>query len=372
MKIPKDFFDISFNKAMAFGYKTEEVDEFVTQAIDLIKAFAEENETLQHKLEIVAENLEKYKEEEDSLRSALIGAQKLGDSILREARKKAETIVKEATERAIVQEAEILDRKDRQLYEYERVKEESAAFKEELLALYKSHLDLIKRIPEEDFAPRHIVVQNRKEVSERPLTKEAPDSCEADTTSPTQPEEPQPENMGAENDEGIASAMFSEVEFTTENSEQTEIYEFVQEPEVHQNDEEADTDEENEDEINEIISDESIEIKSDFENTDKIDTVTEAAKIKVEISGNESTISFPKKESPRITYVDDGEDDEDFFSEPKEELLDHEPEMLQYFEEDDEDDDEFARQLASGKKPRLSSKFGILKFGDDYNLDDNY
>ena len=31
MEIPESFFDVSFNKAVAFGYKTEDVDEFVTK-----------------------------------------------------------------------------------------------------------------------------------------------------------------------------------------------------------------------------------------------------------------------------------------------------------------------------------------------------
>ena len=41
MVVPEKFFDIEFNKAMAFGYRTEDVDEFVTKAIEIIKALQE-------------------------------------------------------------------------------------------------------------------------------------------------------------------------------------------------------------------------------------------------------------------------------------------------------------------------------------------
>ena len=67
MDIPESFFDVSFNKAMAFGYKTEDVDEFVTKALRLVKELQEENEVLQEKMAVLATSLEKYREEEDSL-----------------------------------------------------------------------------------------------------------------------------------------------------------------------------------------------------------------------------------------------------------------------------------------------------------------
>ncbi|MEG0753522.1 MAG: DivIVA domain-containing protein, partial [Angelakisella sp.] len=62
MEIPAGFFNVSFNKAMAFGYRTEDVDEFVTQALHIARELQEENEALQQKLEILASNLENYRE----------------------------------------------------------------------------------------------------------------------------------------------------------------------------------------------------------------------------------------------------------------------------------------------------------------------
>lgn len=54
MKIPEEFFDIAFGKSVAFGYRTEDVDEFVTKAIQIIKELNEENEDLQKKMEVLA------------------------------------------------------------------------------------------------------------------------------------------------------------------------------------------------------------------------------------------------------------------------------------------------------------------------------
>ena len=100
MVVPEKFFEVEFNKAMAFGYRTEDVDEFVTKAIEIIKGLQEENRELNEKMAVLAQSLEKYREDEESLRSALIGAQKLGDSILKDSRSKAEVILRDATTNA--------------------------------------------------------------------------------------------------------------------------------------------------------------------------------------------------------------------------------------------------------------------------------
>lgn len=150
MVVPEKFFEVEFNKAMAFGYRTEDVDEFVTKAIEIIKSLQEENQELTKKMEVLAQSLEKYREDEDSLRSALIGAQKLGDSILKDSRSKAEVILRDATTNAdrIIEEAHA--RLERETAEYERLKDEVTAFREGLFDMYKAHIDQITRIPHKE------------------------------------------------------------------------------------------------------------------------------------------------------------------------------------------------------------------------------
>ena len=150
MVVPEKFFDVEFGKAMAFGYRTEDVDEFVTKAIEIIKALQEENQELTEKMGVLAESLEKYRDDEESLRAALIGAQKLGDSILKDSRSKAEVILRDATTQAdhIVEEAHA--RLERERNEYEALKAEVASFREGLFDMYKSHIDQITRLPHKE------------------------------------------------------------------------------------------------------------------------------------------------------------------------------------------------------------------------------
>ena len=74
---------VRFDKQMG-GYKQDEVEIFLQQvAAEYAKLLAEKEE-LEQKIEVLADKVEQYREDEDSLRSALIGAQKLGDSVIRE------------------------------------------------------------------------------------------------------------------------------------------------------------------------------------------------------------------------------------------------------------------------------------------------
>ena len=178
MVVPEKFFEVEFGKAMAFGYRTEDVDEFVTKAIEIVKGLQAENQELTEKMGVLAQNLEKYREEEESLRSAIIGAQKLGDSILKDSRSKAEVILREATTNAdhIVEEAHA--RLEREKAEYDRLKAEVASFREGLFDLYKAHIDQISRLPHKD-----------KQGVQRPAAQEPP--------APVPEPEPEPEEQPA-------------------------------------------------------------------------------------------------------------------------------------------------------------------------------
>ena len=106
-----------FSKGLS-GYKVEEVDSYIDKVLDTIKDLKDQNEVLEEKIGVLAESLQKYREDEDSLREALLGAQKMGDSIVKNANNKAEITMREASVKAahIVEEArkKVEDEKDEQ------------------------------------------------------------------------------------------------------------------------------------------------------------------------------------------------------------------------------------------------------------------
>ncbi|MBQ9109332.1 MAG: DivIVA domain-containing protein, partial [Oscillospiraceae bacterium] len=99
MLIPEELRDITFDKS-AFGYRVDDVDDYVDKVTAVINALMEENQDLEEKLEVLAAKVAEYKEDESSLQAAIVGAQKLGDSIVRDSKIKAESILREADVRA--------------------------------------------------------------------------------------------------------------------------------------------------------------------------------------------------------------------------------------------------------------------------------
>ena len=148
----EDIANISFPKANFGGYRAEEVDTFIDDVQVSYDNVLKENAELKRKLAILAQKVEEYRNEEDSIRNTLLSAQKLADASVREAKHKAEVIVADATEKA---ERIILGAQkeaDDQKGELGRLKEEVAAFRTRLLTVYKEHLQIIQQLPtgEED------------------------------------------------------------------------------------------------------------------------------------------------------------------------------------------------------------------------------
>lgn len=151
MLTPNDIRNITFTKGMG-GYKTYEVDVFIDQCADTVEALMKERDELSKKLEVLADKLVEYRNEEDSIRTALLSAQRLGDTVVRESNHKAGLILEDANIKA----QNILDTAKRNIraeeQELARVQKEVANFKTRMLAIYKEHLSLIGVLPEEEEA----------------------------------------------------------------------------------------------------------------------------------------------------------------------------------------------------------------------------
>lgn len=93
-----DLRNVQLNKD-AEGYACDAVEAVISQAADTIEAYANENKELYRKMELLAAKVEEYRREEDSIKTALITAQKMADKIEQEAKDKAEALVSESEEK---------------------------------------------------------------------------------------------------------------------------------------------------------------------------------------------------------------------------------------------------------------------------------
>ena len=166
MLTPNDISSKKFEKS-AFGYKPEEVDNFLTEILNSYSVIYAEKEAAEEKLEVLAEKLEEYRSNEDSLRTVLMGAQKLGENIVRDSKAKAEVIVSEAENQVkqVFAESESKIIKEKETLEI--LKKETAEFKKHLLAMYRQHLELISLMPEnnEEKPSEEVVEEPAEEIS---------------------------------------------------------------------------------------------------------------------------------------------------------------------------------------------------------------
>lgn len=160
-----------FDKQMG-GYKQDEVEEFLQQVAAEYAHLLAEKEELENKMEVLAYEVDQYREDEDSLKSALIGAQKLGDSVIRESKAKADYLVREAKEKAdrILENAQkSIEKEQMALF---KMQKEVTKFKNRLLALYRQHLEMISALPEYDDDDLQVQEQQNEQIRQEAVKEE--------------------------------------------------------------------------------------------------------------------------------------------------------------------------------------------------------
>lgn len=150
----------SFEK-VSFGYSPEEVDEYLITVATEFSNLENENEELTKKLQILADKVREYRQDEEAVKEALLDAKKVGHRTINEAKKKSDDIINQANEQAelLIREAvstaeEEVDALREEIEAEEKhlsnVQEVVSNFKKELFDMYKAHLELISSMPDND------------------------------------------------------------------------------------------------------------------------------------------------------------------------------------------------------------------------------
>lgn len=207
-----DIRDKRFEKA-AFGYKQEEIDDFLAMLIEEFDEIDAEREDLHSKIQILADKVREYRQDEDALKDALLGAQKQGHKVVAEAQEKADEIIAQAESKAneLIEEATVaheaameknrqeIEKEKQNLYEAQR---QVTEFKKTLFDMYKSHLDMISAMPE-------IEIEEEEEIQEYETEEEEPPKPDPFATS----------SFSARNVKGVYESRFSDLQFGQNNSQ---------------------------------------------------------------------------------------------------------------------------------------------------------
>ena len=202
-----DLLNKKFSKAKMGGYRTAEVDSFLIDAAELFSKQTREIAELKRKLDADQQKLTDYEKDSDSLREALVNAQKLADRIVRDARGKAELTLRDAeikAEKIVEHGRQDAEAQQQALADLKR---EVSDFRSRLLDMYRDHLRLITSLPalaEEDEAAAGDDGQEEPAQEPAPDDAAAPsaDSAAAESAEPAEETPAEPDDQPAGPHEG--------------------------------------------------------------------------------------------------------------------------------------------------------------------------
>ena len=148
MLTPQDVQTQEFPKAVFGGYDMTSVDNFLETMTEDYASLYKENAILKSKLKVLVEKVEEYRSTEDSMRMALLTAQKMGDDLLEEANRKKEEILAEAEQ---VYQKKVEETNASIAVEEARLnaaKSATADYVNGVKALIASHVDVLSRLDE--------------------------------------------------------------------------------------------------------------------------------------------------------------------------------------------------------------------------------
>lgn len=223
----EDIKNITFTKTLG-GYKTAEVDDFIDACADTVEELTKQNEDLKKKMEVLANKVVEYRNDEDSIRTALLSAQRMGDTVLREANHKAGLILEDAKIKAEKIEEVAKQQTADEIKELERIKKLVSDFKTQILGVYREHLSMIDVLP--DYKEPEAEQKMEETLAEPVEESAAPAEEQKETVAPQETEEPasadipevpiatvaddeQPTPLFAVEDEPAENSRFSDLKF---------------------------------------------------------------------------------------------------------------------------------------------------------------
>ncbi len=149
---PHELKNREFTKVLR-GYSSVEVDEHIDFIIEKYTEIYRENDELERKLKLALAEVESLKTDEESIRSALVNAQRASANIISEANERADLILRSAKnncDKIIVEFRSKIKKERDTLYELRRTVDK---FKTEIFTQYQQHITYLEEIaPNKDDA----------------------------------------------------------------------------------------------------------------------------------------------------------------------------------------------------------------------------
>ena len=227
MLTPQEVTNSVFEKAILGGYDTASVDKFMAQLTQDYSALYRENGILKTKMKVLVDKVEDYRSTEDSMRMALLQAEKTAKEIVEAAEAKRDAV-----------ESEVEQKKSELMRQAEAEAEERRAEIRQSLATEEAALERARRATAEYLGKLKAAMAEYAETVERvydfveplPPQPEPADAPEETAPEASAPEEPASEGVSQDTVENIAEIInraFSSLEEKEKSAEEEPYKEFT-------------------------------------------------------------------------------------------------------------------------------------------------
>jgi len=173
---PMDIEQQEFSRSFR-GYNEEEVDDFLDKIVKDYEELINENVRLNEEIEKMQEKLKEFSEIEETLRSALLNAQKSAEEMKGRVESEAKIIIEKAEMDANTLKQQILQREDLVKNGIDNLRRYKFTFKEKFKSMLNLYLKMIENEEFEEEGNYEVKEENiskekvRKEVSEEKVKK---------------------------------------------------------------------------------------------------------------------------------------------------------------------------------------------------------
>ncbi len=165
MLTPQEVSNRAFSKAAFGGYNMAMVDEFLDELTDDYTALYKENAALKAKMKVLVDKVEEYRATEDSMRAALLTAQRMASTMVEEAEAKRDHLIANAEAEARNKLAAL---QEEVLFEQKRLNNAKAAtedFINKSRMICEAQVKLLEQLP--DLAPENIAAPEQEKAEEQ-------------------------------------------------------------------------------------------------------------------------------------------------------------------------------------------------------------
>ena len=154
MLTPQEVSGRAFTKAAFGGYNMAMVDEFLDELTDDNTSLYKENAALKAKLKVLVDKVEEYRATEDSMRAALLTAQRMANTMVEEAEEKKKTLLAGAEDEARAKIGALQEQIAEEQRRLNAAKAATADFVQKTREVAQAQLALLDRVP--DMTPEQI------------------------------------------------------------------------------------------------------------------------------------------------------------------------------------------------------------------------